>query len=45
MAGAGIFFLMPNPAPKSSKIEDESLLTKIKAIDYLGVTTLVSPDN
>lgn len=33
---------MPTAASRGGKVEDESLLTKIKAIDYLGVATLVS---
>lgn len=40
-AGIGIFFLMPTSSSPKDKIEEQTLIQKVKSIDYLGVVTLV----
>jgi len=41
IGGIGIFFLMPTVTDSDDKAEHQTLLQKVKSIDYLGVVTLV----
>lgn len=44
IGGIGIFFLMPTVVDSDDKAEHQTLMQKVKSIDYLGVVTLVRID-